>query len=122
MRILFLTSLVGVLAAGAAAVAQPAGQSGFHNPATLCLDGLGVNHPPLCHSQQASAFPQPPDICQCLGPYRQVNAAWCAPGQKPPADTIDFDRALIAYAQSHNNDVSDFSFDGKPMCVPLRPR
>jgi hypothetical protein len=119
MRVLFMTSLVGVLAAGATAFAQPADQSGFHNPATLCLDGLGINHPPLCHTQQASRFPSPPDICQCLGPYRQVTALWCAAGQRPPPDTIEFNRALIDHAKRNHNDVSDFSFNGTPMCVPL---
>ena len=122
MRALFLAPLIGALAAGAAAYAQPGGGSGFNSTATLCLDGLGINHPPLCHSQQASRFPNPPDICQCLGPYRQVQAVWCARGQNPPPDTVEFNRALIEHAKRNHNDVSDFSFNGTPMCVPLSPR
>ncbi len=122
MRVLFLTSLVGVLAASGAAFAQPGGGSGFNSTATLCLDGLGIQHPPLCRNHEASRFPDPPDICQCLGPYRQVQAVWCARGQNPPPDSAESSRALIAWAKAHNNDVSHFSFNGQPMCVPLSPR
>jgi hypothetical protein len=126
MRILFLTSLVGVLAAGAAASAQPESaqpwaRSGVNDSAILCLDGLGINHIPVCHSIQASRFPTAPDICQCHGPYRQVRSVWCAPGQRPPPDTIEFNRALIDFAKRNHNDVRDFRFNGTPMCVPLSP-
>ncbi len=115
MRVVFLTSLIGVLALGAAASAQPAADN---NPATLCLDGIGVNHPPICHSQSASAFPQPPDICLCQGPYREVKAPWCAPGEKPPGDTADFDHARAKAAE--HGDLFGATYNGRRMCVPLK--
>ncbi len=118
MRALFLTALAGFAAVAAVAVAQPAGQSHPQTPATLCLDGMGVNHPVICHSQTASRFASPPDICSCSGPYRQVDAPYCAKGQTAPADTADFDHAR-AKAAEDGSLIGD-SYRGKPMCVELR--
>src|SRR5579862_8602291 len=95
MRALLLPLVAG-LAAASAAMAQPA--SGPGDKATLCLDPGGVDHAPLCRSHNATRFVQPPDICVCDGPYRQVEAPWCAKGEKPPNDTAEFERARAAYA------------------------
>lgn len=116
MRVLFLTSVAAALAVASVAAAD---SNTTNNPATLCLDGLGINHPPLCHSQEASRFPAAPDICICKGPYQTVKAPWCAPGEKPPADTADFDRARAAAAQK--GDLMSFTYQGKRACVPLGP-
>jgi len=119
MRVLFLTVLAGFAAVSAAAMAQPSSPQ-HQRPkeaATLCLDGLGINHPPVCHTQSASRFPTPPDICQCLGPWRQVDAPYCAKGEKPPADSAAFEHARAKAA----NDGSLFgdTYKGKRMCVEL---
>ena len=120
MRALFLTALAGFAAVTAVAVAQPAGQSHrSQTPATLCLDGIGINHAPICHSQSASRFATPPDICTCEGPYRQVEAPYCAKGQTPPSDTAAFDHARAKAAE--DGSLFGDSYQGKPMCVELRP-
>ncbi len=113
MRALFLTAIVGFAAVSAAAMAAPPGP---RDTATLCLDGLGVNHAPVCHSMAASRLPSTPDICQCVGPWRQVDAPYCAKGEEPPADTADFDRARAAAADKHSTLVGA-TYKGKRMCV-----
>ncbi len=110
MRVLFLTVLAG-LAAATTAAAQP------HDAATLCLDPGGINHAPVCKQMQASRFPQTPDICQCHGPYRQVDAPWCGPGEKPPADSAEFDRARAAYVDKNGSSLFGASYHGQSMCV-----
>lgn len=116
MRALLLPLVAG-LAAASAAMAQPA--SGPGDKATLCLDPGGVDHAPLCRSHNATRFVQPPDICVCDGPYRQVEAPWCAKGEKPPNDTAEFERARAAYAMSHGNSVMGGTYEGRRMCVTL---
>ena len=113
MRALFLTVLA-VSAVASVVVARP----GPHNAATLCLDGLGINHAPICHEMSASRFPQVPDICQCRGPYRQVEAPYCARGERPPADSADFDRARARAAQ--DGSLFGDTYHGRSMCVSLR--
>ena len=116
MRALLFTAIAGFAAVSAAAMAQPPGPK---DKATLCLDGLGINHAPVCHSQTASRLPTPPDICQCLGPWRQVDAPYCAKGEKPPADSAAFERARIAFAEKHGDSVIGATYEGKRMCVEL---
>ena len=115
MRVLFLTSLIAAAGACAVASAQPAS----NDTAVLCLDGLGVSHPPVCHSSSASRLSTEPDICSCRGPYQQVKTNWCAKGEQPPADTADFDRARLAAVK--NGSLYDFMFQGKRACVPQGP-
>ena len=115
MRVLFLTTLIGAL--GACAVASA--QTGPGDSATLCLDGLGVNHAPVCNSQSASRLDTKPDICMCRGPYREVRTNWCAKGEHPPADTADYDRARAAAV--HDGNLLSFSYQGKRDCVPQGP-
>lgn len=118
MRILFVTSLIAGLGACAVAAAQPASNT-ENNPATLCLDGTGYSHPATCHTQSATSFAQAPDICICEGPYREVKAPWCAPGEKPPEDTADFEQARAKAAQ--RGDLMSATYQGRRMCVPLAP-
>ena len=113
MRVLFVTSLIVAMGACAAAAAQP------RDSAVLCLDGLGVNHPPVCHSSTSSRLSPEPDICTCNGPYQQVQTNWCAKGEQPPADTADFDRARVAAVR--NGSLYNFIYQGKRACVPLGP-
>lgn len=115
MRVLFVTTLIGALGACAFAAAQP----GPNSSAVLCLDGLGVNHPPVCHTQSASRLESTPDICSCNGPYQQVRTNWCAKGEHPPADTADYDRARVAAV--HDGSLLGFTYQGKRDCVPLGP-
>ncbi len=112
MRVLFLTTLIGALGVCAAASAQP-------ESATLCLDGLGVSHPATCHSQSASRIDSQPDICVCQGPYQEVKTNWCAKGERPPADSADFDRARLAAVR--DGKLLNFSYQGKRACVPSGP-
>jgi hypothetical protein len=116
MRVLFLTTLIGALGACAVAAAQPAnpGESG-----TLCLDGLGINHPAICHTDEASRFPTTPDICICNGPYQTVRTNWCAKGERPPPDTADYDRARVAAV--HDGNLFGFTYHGHRDCVPPGP-
>ena len=118
MRLLLLTALAGIAAASAVSLAQ----SQPVNPrdkATLCLDGIGVNHAPICHSQTASRFASPPDICSCDGPYRQVDAPYCKAGEKEPADSADYDRAR-AKAAEHGSSLFGATYKGQSMCVQLK--
>jgi len=105
---------VGACAAAAAQPAQGPGDS-----AVLCLDGLGVNHPPVCHSSTASRLSPEPDICSCHGPYQQVRTNWCARGETPPPDSADFDRARVAAVK--DGSLYNFMYQGKRACVPLGP-
>ncbi len=120
MRTLFLTTLVGVTAFAVAASAQPSSSSPPPGTpqATLCLDQLGVSHAPICHKQSASRFPAPPDICLCNGPYREVKAPYCAPGEKEPNDTAAFDRARAKAAE--DGSLFGDTYKGQKMCVELR--
>ena len=121
MRVLLLTALAGIAAASAVSLAQSQPSSSAHpsEKATLCLDGIGVNHAPTCHSQSASRFATPPDICMCDGPYRQVDAPYCAPGEKEPADSADYDRAR-AKAAEKGSSLFGATYKGQSMCVELR--
>ena len=120
MRALSL-AVAAALVLGGAAFAQPASSTppaaSPRDGATLCLDGLGVSHPPICTKMSATRQPSAPDICICTGPYRTVKAPWCAPGESPPPDTAAFDRARAKAAQ----DGSLFGdlFQGKSMCVTM---
>ncbi len=120
MRTLFLTALVGLTAAAAVAVAQPSQRELEHNPATLCLDGGGNQYPAVCSKQQASRFPSPPDICHCNGPYRRVDASWCGPGEKPPAESAEYSRARAA-ASAKDGTLVGKTYKGQRMCVALTP-
>ncbi len=116
MRARLLAAVLALSAVPALALAQP--QKAPSTPATLCLDPNGSTFPPVCHTQSASRFASPPDICLCDGPYRRVDAPWCAKGETPPADTAAFDQARAKASQ----DGSLFGdlYQGKPMCVSLK--
>jgi hypothetical protein len=114
MRSLILTLAAGLAVASAATAAAP----GPHDHATVCLDPGGVTHPAICRSHEATRFASQPDICFCNGPLRQVDAPWCAPGEKPAPDTAELARARADYA-SRNNTLVGFTFHGKRNCVPL---
>ncbi len=122
MRVLPL-AVLSVVAAVSAAVAQPQSpqsqspQPRTSAPATLCLDGNGGSHPPVCHSQSASRIAAPPDICLCQGPYRRVDAPWCAKGETPPQDTAAFEQARAKAAL--DSSLFGDTYQGKRMCVPL---
>ncbi len=116
MRALFLTSLIAAVGVCGAALAQPANTG---ESAVLCLDGLGVNHPPVCHTNGASRISTEPDMCTCHGPYQQVRTNWCAKGESPPADSADFDRARVAAVK--DGALYNFMYQGKRACVPLGP-
>ena len=117
MRVLPLIFVIAV-AAVSAAVAQPSPpQPRPSPPATLCLDGNGGSYPPVCHSQSASRIAAPPDICLCNGPYRRVDAPWCAKGETPPQDTAAFEQARAKAAL--DSSLFGDTYQGKRMCVPL---
>jgi hypothetical protein len=115
MRVLFLTTLLAAAGAYAVASAQPSPRES----AVLCLDGIGVNHPPVCHTNGASRLSTEPDICSCHGPYQQVMTNWCAKGERPPADTAEFDRARLAAVK--NGTLFNFVYEGKRACTPMGP-
>lgn len=114
MRALLLTTLAAAAALSTAVLAQPSQD----DRATLCLDTAGISHPPVCHTQTASRIPSPPDICICNGPWRHVDAPYCAKGEKPPADTAAFDHAR-AKAAAKDSSLFGATYEGKRMCVEL---
>ncbi|MEI9963826.1 MAG: hypothetical protein WDM92_03165 [Caulobacteraceae bacterium] len=121
MRLSLPAILAGVALAASFAqpgAAKPHDADDPRHGATLCLDGLGVGHPPVCRDSDASRFAHPPDICLCHGPYRQVTAPWCAPGERPPADSAAFDRARARASQ--DGSLFGDTYHGKRFCVPLR--
>jgi hypothetical protein len=121
MRVLGF-AVAAALAMGGAAFAQPASSTQSAAPstdaATLCLDGLGSTHPPVCTKMSATRQPSAPDTCLCLGPYRTVRAPWCGPDEKPPADTAAFDRARAKAAQ--DGSLFGDRYQGRRFCVPLQ--
>jgi len=123
MRALILSALIA--AASTAAIAQPQPNPPPNlrgNPtATLCLDPNGVSHAPVCRSQNASRLPTAPDICSCNGPQLHVDADWCAPGERPPADTLEFNLARAKFARENKNSIIGMTFEGRRACVPLGP-
>ncbi len=120
MRV-FGLALAAALVMGGAALAQPAPSTHSAAPpadaATLCLDGLGSSHPPVCTKMSATRQPSKPDICICSGPYRTVKAPWCAPGEKPPVDDAAFEHARAKAAQ--DSSLFGDTYQGKRMCVPV---
>jgi hypothetical protein len=115
MRGLFLT-IGAALAVGSAAMAAPPGPN---DTATVCLDPGGNSFPAICHTQNATRFSNQPDICHCDGALRQVDAPWCAPGEKPAPDTAALARARVDFAAHNRNSLVGFTFEGKRNCVPL---
>jgi hypothetical protein len=113
MRAFFLTVIAGLAAASAAAAQAP----GPKDTATVCLDPGGNTFPAVCREHEASRFPTQPDICTCHGPYRQVDAPWCAPGESPAPDTAALATARLAYAVKHGNSLVGFTFEGKRNCI-----
>ena len=114
MRALFLTTLIAGLGVCAVAAAQPS----TTDSGTLCLDGLGINHAPICHSQTATRLDSTPDICICEGPYQTVRGPWCAPGEKSPNESADYEHARLAAV--HHGSISGFSYQGRRACIPLK--
>ena len=113
--------LAAVQIAGGQAAAAP---TGLHQPnATLCLDTLGENHPPVCRAFTASRIDPAPDICQCLQGGLQVEAPYCAPGEAPQALTHAFELARRA-AALHDLTLVGKTYQGRSFCVagPQPPR
>jgi hypothetical protein len=113
MRQIIFAAIAGFTIASAAAAAEPV----VPDTATLCLDTIGVNHPPVCHTLSASRINTQPDICQCLGPWRHVTASWCAPNEKAPAESHSYEVARLDHARKHKDSIVGATYDGKPMCV-----
>lgn len=67
--------------------------------ATLCLDTLGVNRGAVCTRLSASLIDRTPDICICPSATATVAAPYCAPGQRPQAESAAYSRARYAAAQ-----------------------
>ena len=112
------------LAALLAAQAVVGGVSTLHaQHATLCLDTLGVNHPPVCRAFTASRIDAAPDICQCLGGGIQVEAPYCAAGESPPADSHAYELARRAAALPSLSLIGK-TYNGRSFCVagPQPPR
>jgi hypothetical protein len=85
---------------------------------TLCLDGGGRKAPVTCHTQNASRLDAREDVCTCPGATRQVSAPVCAPGVRPPAESLAYARARLK-AASHGG-LADATWQGQPMCVAPR--
>lgn len=88
--------------------------------ATLCLDPLGINRHQTCRSYSASLLSREPDICVCDGPELQVEARYCAAGERPPAEDAASDRARYA-AATRGGTLVGWSYRGRGFCV-ARPR
>ena len=88
--------------------------------ATLCLDPLGINRHQTCRSFSTSRLAREPDICVCDGPELQVEAPYCAPGERPVDEDAASDRARYAAATRAGTLVGR-SYQGRSFCV-ARPR
>jgi hypothetical protein len=117
MRTRFLMALVGVAALATSAAAQPPAHGDERDAGTLCLDTLGINHPPTCKTMSATRLESKPDICLCLGNWVTVKVPWCAKGQHPPAESADYERARYAYASKNHLSLFGFAYKDQPACI-----
>ena len=83
---------------------------------TLCLDLVGENHGPVCHSFSASRIDPAPDICECLNGQLQVAAPYCAPDEVPQVPTHEFKLARHAAALRAGTLVGQ-SYSGRSYCI-----
>lgn len=118
-----MRSLIAVLAISAAALlTAAAGEPGSSasNPATrtICVDLGGETRPAVC-TASASRLDAREDICLCRE-GQTVEAPICGTGDRPQAETRDFERARKAAAKDGSL-VGDLYAD-RPMCVAPRNR
>lgn len=102
--------LAAVQSLAAAAPAAPT------RGATLCLDQLGINLGATCRTLQSSLISSRPDVCQCLNTGLTVIAPYCARGERPQAETADYDRARYAAARA-DGALAGKTYKGRSFCV-----
>jgi hypothetical protein len=106
----------GFLAAGAASAQAPPGE----NPprtTVVCLDVSGRSLPAVCRAPASRLDPRE-DICLCGRGGIQVTAPVCPPGVRPPAETVELDRARRVGLQTGT--LAGVTFRGQPICVAPR--
>jgi hypothetical protein len=116
MRSLVTASVFIIAGLMTSAGAQPG--SSVTNPATreICVDVGGRSEPAVCQSP-ASRLDNSDDFCVCRS-AQKVDAPVCGPGEKPPAESLAFEKARKAAARDGSL-VGD-TYDGRPMCIEPR--
>ena len=114
----FSTGLIaGVLVAasvglGGAATAVADGQ--HSEEGMICLETNGAESPAVC--QRGDVW-HDADLCTCKSGMR-FKIAVCAPGQKPPPDSVAVDRARRDAMKSGT--LEGANYNGHPMCVDVK--
>jgi hypothetical protein len=114
MRRMVLTAAVVLFAAGGARAADIA-----NNPPTtadICLDVSGATLPVVCRAD-ANRLDHRVDICHCPR-GQQVTIAVCGPNEKPPAESLAYDRARLLALR--NGSLLGDMYEGQRMCVAPR--
>jgi hypothetical protein len=114
MRTLPLLAALALVAG--AAQAQPGTSQNPPARTSLCLEVSGAIIPPVCQ-RPGSRLDQREDICLCSAGGTKVEAPVCAPGQKPPAESKEFEKARREAAR--DGSLIGDTWQGQPMCVEL---
>jgi hypothetical protein len=108
--------IAGVLIAafaGAGATALAAGQP-HSEEGMICLETNGAESPSVC--QRGDVW-HDADLCTCKSGMR-FKIPVCAPGQKPPPDSVAVDRARRDAMKTGT--LEGASYNGSPMCVDVK--
>ena len=114
MRTLPLVAALALIA-GTAQAQAPMSQ----NPPAktiLCLEVSGAIIPAICR-RPGSRVDQREDICLCSAGGTRVEAPVCAPGEKPPAESREFEKARRDAAR--DGTLMGDTWQGQRMCVDL---
>ena len=106
--VLIAASAFGLGGAGAYAAGQPQPEEGM-----ICLETNGAEAPSTC--QRGDVW-HDADLCTCQSGMR-FKIPVCAPGEKPPPDSVAVDRARRDAMKSGT--LYGASYNGHPMCVDV---
>jgi len=111
-------SLLAVLALAATGGLARAGDLTSNLPVKteVCLDVSGATLPVVCRAP-GSRLDKREDICTCPQGDK-VEIAICAAGERPPAETVAYDRARRL--ASRDGSLLGDMYEGKRMCVAPR--
>ncbi|HWE46967.1 MAG TPA: hypothetical protein VG407_13160 [Caulobacteraceae bacterium] len=109
--------IAGVLVAATAFVGAGAYAAGAGQPqreeGMICLETNGSESPSVC--QRGDVW-HDADLCTCKSGMR-FKIPVCAPGQKPPPDSVAVDRARREAMKTGT--LYGATYDGRPMCVDV---
>jgi hypothetical protein len=108
------TLMFGAMAAAAIALAGSAGAQPAQTVRDICLDPGGHSEPISCTATGGRTHATE-DVCICPAGSMKYVAPVCPEGVKPPAESLDYDRARKE-AVKDGSLVGD-TYQGQPMCV-----